>query len=325
VLLPPTLYTRRSILAGASACFVASAAFARRAIPDDNLLVPVLITITSKRGMSGYGSGFYLNTDNWSYLVTASHVLFPPINPSQQPFIPDTLSFMSYSNGLSANYRESISVSFQRLIDDKLIIRSSDNSDIAMIKIANIRSGTPESSQPTPTQTSPVPALPQNNIDGTSSNLTLRFFDGFTFIGTAPIIRGVSKVNTKAYKDVLIGNDALMYGYPSSLTSNMFGGQLDPLEPLLRRGLIAGINEQKKTIIVDAPAYRGNSGGPVFEIEQENFNTFFKVIGVVSEFKVIGVVSEFVPLAEGGEDIGIKFNSGYSVIAPLDGILELAK
>jgi hypothetical protein len=149
--------------------------------------------------------------------------------------------------------------------------------------------------------------------------LELKLLGGLTYKGTGKApnkLRSVLKSNTKAYKDVLIGNDAVMLGYPSSLTStsSIFGPQLDPLQPLLRGGLIAGVNEQNKTIIVDAPAYRGNSGGPVFELEQ---------VDHFVNFKVIGVVSQFVALVEGGEDIGISFNSGYSVIAPLDGILDL--
>jgi len=304
MIVPSTLYTRRSILAGAGTCLVPSAGFARRAIPDDNLFIPVLITITSKTGMTGFGSGFYLNTNNWSYLVTASHVLFPPPNPALQPFDPGEISLMSYSCALSSGNREYLNASFSRLIELKLIIRSSDNSDIAMIKVGKVISGIPDPSNPTSTQT------------GTSTQpFALNFMDGFTATstGTTPLrLYAVQKANTKAYKDVLVGNDALMYGYPNSLASNMFGAQLDPLQPLLRRGLIAGVNEQRRTIIVDAPAYRGNSGGPVMEIEQEGFDL---------HFKAIGVVSEFVPLVEGGEDIGIRFNSGYSVVTPLDGIL----
>jgi len=40
---------------------------------------------------------------------------------------------------------------------------------------------------------------------------------------------------------------------------------------------------------------------------------------------VIGVVVEFVPLAEGSQDFFVRFNSGYSVVEPMDGVLELAQ
>jgi hypothetical protein len=216
---------------------------------------------------------------------------------------------MSYSSGLSADYREYVSASFQSLIDDKLLIASSDNSDIAMIKVASIGGPIDQPSVSTPT---PGPTTLGNSTGAEPPVLSLNLLDVFTFNSTGKAnqkLRGVLKVNIKAYKDVLIGNDALLSGYPSSLTSS---AQLDPLQPLLRRGLIAGVNEQNKTIIVDAPSYRGNSGGPVFEMEQ---------VDLFINFKVIGVVSQFVALTEGGEDVGIRFNTGYSVITPLDGIL----
>ena len=44
-----------------------------RAMPDDNLAYPVLITLKT-----GGGSGFYLNAKTAIYLVTAKHVLFDP-------------------------------------------------------------------------------------------------------------------------------------------------------------------------------------------------------------------------------------------------------
>jgi hypothetical protein len=107
-----------------------------------------------------------------------------------------------------------------------------------------------------------------------------------------------------------------MYGYPRSLSLDLSLKQLDPLQPLLRRGLIAGINDQRKTIILDSPAYRGNSGGPVVELEQDNFMT---------KLRIIGVVSELVPLREGSEDFFLQFNSGYSIVEPMDAILDPAQ
>jgi hypothetical protein len=53
---------------------VKSGGAAQRAIPDDNLAYPVLITL----GNGSSGSGFFLNTSDAVYLVTAKHVLFNP-------------------------------------------------------------------------------------------------------------------------------------------------------------------------------------------------------------------------------------------------------
>jgi hypothetical protein len=104
----------------------------------------------------------------------------------------------------------------------------------------------------------------------------------------------------------------IIYGYPRSLVDER---QLDPLRPLLRRGLIAGLNQSRRTIVIDCPSYRGNSGGPAVEIEPVN-------LGATS-LKVIGVVVEYVALTEGTEDFGIKFNSGYSIVEPMDYVLEI--
>ena len=73
----------------------------------------------------------------------------------------------------------------------------------------------------------------------------------------------------------------------------------------------------KKTIIIDCPVYPGNSGGPVLEIDRENFMT--------TRFRIIGIVSEFVPwvsLSPGDKNPEIS-NSGYSIVTPLDAIREL--
>jgi hypothetical protein len=123
---------------------------------------------------------------------------------------------------------------------------------------------------------------------------------------------------TKRYDEVLVGNDVVVYGYPRSLLFNKQPTQLqlDPLRPLLRRGLIAGLNENNHTIILDCAVYRGNSGGPAVEIEAE---------GPMQKLRVIGIVVEYVPLTEGSEDLSIQFNSGYSIVEPMDPVMELAK
>jgi len=67
--------------------------------------------------------------------------------------------------------------------------------------------------------------------------------------------------------------------------------------------------------------YKGNSGGPVIEIEQVKLT---KV-----KFRVIGIVSQFVPFAEqwlnvthGYSNLVIS-NSGDSVVTPIDAVFEL--
>lgn len=71
------IYTRICQTIAFAAIFIvciATNSFAQRAIPDDNLAYPVLISL----GNGTSGSGFYLNSSDAVYLVTAKHVLFEP-------------------------------------------------------------------------------------------------------------------------------------------------------------------------------------------------------------------------------------------------------
>ena len=74
-------------------------------------------------------------------------------------------------------------------------------------------------------------------------------------------------------------------------------------------------------IVLDVPLYKGNSGGPVLEVEQVSaFEVRFPVIGVVSQF--IPYAEEWVNVKHGYSNIQIS-NSGYSVAIPMDSVLEL--
>ena len=92
--------------------------------------------------------------------------------------------------------------------------------------------------------------------------------------------------------------------------------------PLLRRGIVAGKNQAAQTIIVDCPAYYGNSGGPVCHVELDGMRT---------EFTIIGIVSQFVPFVEQWENKTHRYsnmelsNSGYSIITPIDAMFDLIK
>jgi hypothetical protein len=90
--------------------------------------------------------------------------------------------------------------------------------------------------------------------------------------------------------------------------------------PLLRKGIIAGKNPNNRTLILDSPAYQGNSGGPVWLME--NPSAFDK------SFWIVGIVAQFVPFEEIMENRTYRYgyvqisNSGYSIVVPSDYILE---
>jgi hypothetical protein len=124
------------------------------------------------------------------------------------------------------------------------------------------------------------------------------------------------------FDQVLVGNDVLVYGYPTSVgIPNQ--PQFESDRPLLRKGIVAGRNLQTRGIILDCPAYQGNSGGPVIQIEDVNLGQ--------KQFRIIGVISQFVPFLDIWYNLREKYtnttelNSGYSVAVPMDFVLELTQ
>ena len=130
-------------------------------------------------------------------------------------------------------------------------------------------------------------------------------------------ILGVGLENVKKFDQTLVGNDIFVFGYPSSLGLRN-SPQIDYERPLLRKGIIAGKNSIARSLIIDCAVYPGNSGGPVVEIDREGFKT---------HFTIIGVVVEYIPFAQvtGNNTIALQVlpNSGYSVVLPMDDVLEL--
>jgi hypothetical protein len=260
---------------------------ARRAIPDDNLHIPVLIRIKE-----GLASGFYLNTGTQVYLVTARHVLF---DQSKPPVLKgNTAELLSYPYNQIEKGRIIVEVNLENL-NTAGFIKSHKTQDVSVINIG--------------TSLSP---------DKTSQIL---FTNGVTVKESTP--SGIASVNmshVKKFDEILVSNDAFIYGYPTSIGVKQMP-QIQSDRPLLRKGIIAGKNEEKKTIILDCPIYKGNSGGPVIEVEEVNLGNY--------KFSVIGVITEFVPFAETWLNVTQNYshmvisNSGYAVAAPIDAVLEL--
>ena len=285
----------RSILFAITFIFVfVDQTLARRAIPDDNLAYPVLITLKTARATS-LGSGFYLNTGNALYLVTAKHVLATGLElDSGTQKVPDAeLELLSYSKDLPTPKRilMTVNLSSLRASGD---VKPHQSQDVVVVKLATV--------------------APSNNEVPSPQIST--FLPGVTMKESAESgLVSVGLAGVRTFDQVLVGNDAIIYGYPVSLGLPN-NPQFDFLRPLLRKALIAGQDAQKHSIIIDGPVYRGNSGGPVFEIEPDGFQY---------HFLLIGVLTEFVPLVESTDDFAFRFNSGYSVAKPMDFVLELIK
>lgn len=265
---------------------------ARRMIPDDNLAYPVLVILKNKSGATlGFGSGIYFGTANAEYLVTAKHVITSglPNEKTGQAQVPDlVLELVSYSNDLPTPQRILLRVDFKMLLD-RGDVRPHKVRDVAVVKIGTLK-------------------------EAQDHSLTTFFSPGVTKVEFADSgLVSAGMIAVRKFDEVLVGNDAILYGYPASLGLPE-SPQFDPLRPLLRRALIAGKDPQRHSLIIDGPVYRGNSGGPVFEIDPQPPDIYFHLVGIMIEF---------IPLTERAPDFTMLLNSGYSIAEPMDFVLEL--
>jgi hypothetical protein len=311
-----------------------------RTIPDNWLASPVLIKTKQVTG-----SGFYYKQNGKYYLVTARHVLFndtyvtlgdlpknfrPPkhllrkiafdvkskrlyffgtMSQSENDeiisIIPNNTSFenkikelyvlsqllklkskkaklISYSSNPDKEEEREIDVNFEVLNKEHLILYNKSR-DIAVVELGKTiekENGKFEISYH-------KKAVKRINVVGTGVS--------------------VSQELVKKFDNVLVGNEVYVFGYPTSLSINP---EIDINKPLLRKGIVAGKNENFKTIILDCPAFFGISGGLVLEIEQVALGSF--------QGRAIGIISKFVPFLRGWKE-----NSGYSIAEPMDGLIEL--
>ncbi len=257
-----------------------------RAIPDDNLAYPVLITLKSGE----QGSGFFVNAQAGSFLVTARHVLFK--KDTDDLHAPEAEA-LSYPKDPKDHGRNLFALDLTVLKQAQNIRRHATH-DVAVVRI-----GTPADQ---------------------ASTRSITPVEGVTIREMAESgVLGVGEKTVKRFAQVLTANQVFIFGYPTSLGLKDIP-QLDYGKPLLRAGIVAGTNEQARSIILDCPSYGGNSGGPVLEVEEE---------GLKRNYRVIGVVSQFVPVAEIWLNITHRYtntniaNSGYTVAIPMDFVLEL--
>lgn len=265
--------------------------YARRAIPDDNLVYPVLV-IHEK----GTGSGFYLNKEKYVFFVTARHVIFKESKTKDKIdylLRSKNIKLLSYSKDPKDQGRIIFDFDLESLNNDGLI-RFHKNHDVAVVLFA-------------------LMIEDKEGIKGlrSASGVHLKEKTGSNIVG-------VDLNNIKKFDAVLISNDIFIFGYPTSIGIKRIP-QIEYDRPLLRRGIVAGLNRNKKTIILDCPTYPGNSGGPVLEVDQTNI---FEV-----KYRIIGVLSQLIPFArankiQGHLNVQIS-NSGYSVATPMDPVLDL--
>jgi hypothetical protein len=255
-----------------------------RDIPEDNLAYPVLIVFDN--GSSG--SCFLLNTEQKIYLITAKHVL----QDEKGKLRGEEALLIAQARKLNDETRNELSIDMQNAE-----VLFSKTHDIGAIVIGNI--------------------INQND----NGSYTIKYLNSVHMSKKAETgVVHVSAVSaTKTINEIMISNEVFMYGYPTSLGLKD-SPQFDYSQPLLRKGIIANVYKKQGTLILDCPAYYGNSGGPVVEVEQE---------GLLRHHKVIGVVSQFIPFVEkwinsnNGQTKKEISNSGYSVAVAMDAVFDL--
>ncbi len=246
------------------------------AIPENNIAYPVRIVF----GDCSSGSGFFLNAYPFLVFGTAKHVI---CNEQDGSRYSDTVTITSFSGDLVHQNRMCLDLP---KLEANGCVAAHDTHDVAIVKIGDYIEVD---------RWEPVAGV---NVEVVEDTVSIN-----------------AKEATTKYANVAIGNDVILFGYPSSIGMEEMP-QLDYERPLLRKGIIAGKNESSKTLVIDCPVYWGNSGGPLMQTEGDRL-------------RLVGVVSEYVPVAEKWLSLTHRYtnktitNSGYSIAEPVDFVLEL--
>ena len=250
------------------------------------------------------GSGLFYSDTNNLYLITARHVIFDLT--SRGIFFKDSiLKVITFPRDVSYASPDTIQINLVNA-DKSLMIKIDPVQDIVVIRIATITKGD--------NNTKSLTYLPFIEKFGTTPTRINSF--------TVEHILSISKIN--------LGDDIAVFGFPTSLISDPDNPQFDYNRPLIRKGIIAGLNVNNGTIILDCPVYPGNSGGPVVR-------TYYDLVDVNDGFAqvvrtgLIGIVIQFIPLVEKWENHAFSItnieieNSGYSVVVPIEIAMNLIK
>jgi len=113
--------------------------FAQRAIPDDNLAYPVLISLSDCTNANPVqGTGFFLSTSSEVYLVTARHVLFNEVvrlAPNQpRPLLCKKAELRSYSKNPKETQLNIFSVDLQ-VLSQAGKVKAHPVHDVAVVQV----------------------------------------------------------------------------------------------------------------------------------------------------------------------------------------------
>ncbi|MBN8666368.1 MAG: trypsin-like peptidase domain-containing protein [Chitinophagales bacterium] len=261
-------------------------------IHEDNFSYSVLLSIDQGKSK---GSGFRLKYKGFNFLVSAKHVFYD----ENDKLYGDTLILTCQSSPLG-NGTLTLEVDLT-----KAKIFKSLTSDVCIILLGkNQHLSTPTGHLKHETGDHKRPA----KLD---LNEAVRLIEQSAKHVTSLDIEATRKLN-----EIRIANEVYLMGYPTSLglTHSKY---FDVTKPLIRKGIISGVNLKEETFIIDCPSYQGNSGGPVIEQGEDDY------------FRVVGLVSQYIPYEttwynnrERIKNVEVA-NSGFSVCVPIDKIVEL--
>jgi S1-C subfamily serine protease len=266
---------------------LAAAARAQAYLPEDNLAYPVQVL-----AQGGGGSGFFVRRDRQLFLVTARHVLLDPQTGQ-------LWSREATLRALSKDVKET-AVTVIRLnatqIQEAQQLRTDTLRDVAVMHLGSLTADGVD--------TTPGVVI----TDRSKGGIIVAPFEYLT-----------------RYTEVDISSQIFMLGYPSIGVAG--AAQIDRSRPLVRGGIVAGLNAALKTIIIDAPVNHGNSGGPVVQLSRTNR---LRIIGIATQF--VPVPEDVLPLnpasasdtpASSSRSLLALGNSGYGVVASADAIIDL--
>ncbi|MEM1294376.1 MAG: trypsin-like peptidase domain-containing protein [Verrucomicrobiota bacterium] len=254
-------------------------------LPTETVAYPVMIHL---EGDKGQGSGFFLLHEDSVFLVTARHVLLD----DRGEFWSNSLSLFGFGMEGNAATSSRLAVDLKAL-DAMGELHVHEDWDAAILRVAT--AGGIE-------QQRPVVYLPPVTVQE-GGRLTV-----------------VNWKNLTRLEGLQFAARVYVGGFPNSV-GLPDGSQLDQRFPLLREGIIAGIHPGNSNIILDCRVDGGNSGGPViWRTEDQNGDPLFSVMGLVSQY--VPVAEQWVDSRTQSTNLDIA-NSGYSVVTPMDAVIEL--
>lgn len=259
--------------------------------PNDAKKTVVLIEAKDNNNIyNPIGTGFIF-TSNWIYIVTAKHVLFNTSGTLNYTAI--RVLFYGKTKGkedLPAIYE----IDLEKVLEYGHL-RKSDR-DIASLKFGQLIG------------------------DGRATMVTgIKDVSEISTDTEKGALVQIENKNCFLYDELEETDDVIFFGFPSSLKnhSGLYGSnvQFNVKKPLFRKGIIAGKNPDRKTLIVDGESHPGNSGGPVYSWHNERLG-------------FIGLITEYIPYISISKDerdritnVNIQ-NSGYSVLEPADEVIK---